>query len=143
MGKSRDYGDVGAFLQKLDRQMYTWKRRATGHKGAKRHARDLRRRWIRDYKRKTGMTRLPEVARAQSMGDLWLKPDAERALLVLMPTRERTNGPVGRKAAKALLYETTSDHMSVDLLNAANAGLQPLEQPAVALSFLGGPARNL
>lgn len=135
MGKSRDYGDVGAFLQKLDRQMYTWKRRATGHKGAKRHARDLRRRWIRDYKRKTGMTRLPEVARAQSMGDLWLKPDAERALLVLMPTRERTNGPVGRKAAKALLYETTSDHMSVDLLNAANSAGGAI--PAVAEAQFG------
>lgn len=135
MGKSRDFGDVGAFLQKLDRQMYTWKRRANGHRGAKRHARDLRRRWIRDYKRKTGMTRLPQVARAQSMDDVWLKPDVERALLVLMPTRERTNGPVGRKAAKTLLYESTSKSLSVDLLNAANSGGSAI--PAVAEAQFG------
>lgn len=135
MGKSRDYGDVGAFLQKLDRQMFTWKRRTTGHRGGKRHARELRRRWIRDYKRRSGMTRLPQVARAQSLDDLWLKPDVERALLVLMPTRERTNGPAGRKAAKTLLYESTSDLLSVDLLNAANSGGSSI--PAVAEAQFG------
>lgn len=135
MWKPENIGNVGVFLAMLGRQMVVWKRRTAGHRGARRHARDLRRRWVRAYKRKTGATRLPEVARVQNAGELWTRPDIGDALLVLLPARDRTNGPSGRKGARALLYETTPDRLGIDLINAANSGSTPI--PAVAEAQFG------
>jgi len=135
MSKPRNFASTHAFLQLLERQIALWKRRAGGQRSARRHARNLRRKWIRAYKRKTGAARLPEMIKSQSVDGLWIRPDAEGSLLVLMPARDGTNGPGGRKAAKSLLHDATPDRLGIDLINDANSGSGTI--PAVAEAQFG------
>jgi len=135
MSKPNTFASAHAFLQLLEHRITLWKRRTGGQRGGRRHARSLRRKWIRAYKRKTGAIRLPERIRAQSADGLWIKPNTESSLLVLMPVRDGTRGPSGRKAAKALLHDTTPDRLGIDLINDANSGSSAI--PAVAKAQFG------
>lgn len=142
-----------AFVRLLTNKSKQWRRR-NGGSSAKRHARNLRRAWIRDYKRRHGLQSLPlptatKFTAAETMVDV----SADDAVLLVLPStvtleelgdtdapeegedRPLENHPVvdsARKELRRLLHRAKGEKPNVafELIHAGHSGHQSL--PPVA-----------
>lgn len=117
--------EPAAFAAALRRQTLVWKRAAgTTTAGSRRHWRSLRREWIRQYKRRTGIDRLPEPLGPLNGEEQWQEPPATELKLVFLPPEQTlADRREMRKTLRRILFENLKRRYGIrlDLVNAANA----------------------
>lgn len=122
------------FVEALGNQDRIW-RRSSGHAGpgAKRHRRNLRRKWIQRYKRMNGITRLPGEENLQISFSALAEQTPVEPVLVILPENEshsledRRPAELRRKKMRRILHTATNGKkLSIELVNSANSSRTPI-----------------
>ncbi|MDO9417186.1 S8 family peptidase [Pararhizobium sp.] len=120
------------FVKALEMQTQIWRKSVrTASAGARRHLRDLRRDWIRTYKKRSGNQRLPAGLLARPQSDVWLTGSETDPKLVIPPKAELSALGKPRRLRhdlRKLLHASFADkpNYSIDLVNAANSSARRL-----------------
>lgn len=120
------------FAEALRDRDRVW-RRSSGKKNsaAKRHRRNLRRRWIQRYKRLTGVTRLPSQDGEHISFSALVDQGPIEPVLIILPDTEshtRPNRPTElRPKMRRMLHAAAGDkNLSIELINSANSDSTPI-----------------